>query len=453
MSATGYKLSTGADLNTVFMGYSGGTQAAVTGYQTETGADLNTVFAPYVSGTQAAATGYKISSGADLSTVFSIHGWDWNAFGSGVNGTVRSIVVLDSSNIFVGGSFTAAGVTSVSNIARWNSNTNTWTALGTGTNGQVNAIAILDSSNIFVGGGFTLAGGVTGTKFVAKWNNNTNAWSALTSGLSKNTSTNSRVAVGVHAIACLDASNVFIGGSFDTVNNGTIDGYMLVRWNNNTSSWSNLYAGFVQGEVVCIAILDAANIFISGAFGAAYYPYFSNTIGIFKYNNLTNTPSALGFGVSHNNGDLPYPVSCISILNSSNIFVGGVFSYARRADFTNVPNTTNIARWDNNTQLWSAVGSGMRSTALDPTYSVYNIFALDPTTIFVGGNFPNVNNITNTSYMAIWNNNASTWQALSVTPNNYVRIYCKFNNTTIFVGGDFTALRNITSGISKCIYL
>lgn len=453
MSATGYRISTGADLSTIFSPYVSGTQAATTGYQTETGEDLNTRFAPYVSGTQAAATGYKIASGADLSTVFRIPGWVWNAVGTGVNGTVNAIAVLDTSNIFVGGSFSMAGVTSVSNIARWNSNTNTWSALGSGTNSTVSAITILNSSNIFVGGSFSSAGGLTNAKFVAKWNNNTNAWSTLTSGLSKTKTADLSFSSGVYTIACLDPSNVFIGGAFDTCNDGTvtINTWGVMRWNNNTSSWSFVVNSYVVGGILCIAILNAENIFMSGTF--YNMSNLGGCVGIFKFNNLTKTVSALGYGVGNADTAFPRPVYCISILDSSNIFVGGVFSYARRADATNVPNTTNIARWNNNTQVWSAVGSGMRSAATDTAYSVYNICVVDASTIFVGGSFPNVNNIANTSYMAMWNNNTSTWQALSERPNNSVWAYYKVNNITIFVGGEFTASGNITRGISKYAYL
>jgi hypothetical protein len=454
MSATGYKLSTGADLNTVFAPYVSGTPAAVTGYQNATGADLNTLFAPYVSGTQAAATGYQISGGADLNAVFRIPGWIWNAVGTGLNGTVRAIAVLDASNIFVGGSFTAAGATSVSNIARWNSNNNAWTALGSGTNGQVNAISVLDSSNIFVGGSFSLAGGLSNAKFVAKWNNNTTAWSTLTSGLSKTQTTNLFISSGVYSIACLNSTNVFIGGAFDTCNDGTVTSYSycIMRWNNNASSWSNILNNYVFGGVLCIAILDAANIFISGAFSNV--TLLGGCIGIFKYNNLNGTASAIGNGVANSNTATTQPVWSISILDSSNIFVGGVFANATREDTTKVPNTTNIARWNNNTQIWSAVGSGMLNpAATNAAYSVYNICAVDTSTIFVGGNFLSVNGITNTSYMAMWNNNTSTWLALSEKPNNNVWSCCKFNNTTIFVGGDFTASGNITNKISKYEYL
>jgi hypothetical protein len=70
MATTGYRLSTGFDLSTVFDPYVSGTQSNPTGYQDASGNDLSTRFAPYVSGPQANPTGYKLSTGSDLSTVF-----------------------------------------------------------------------------------------------------------------------------------------------------------------------------------------------------------------------------------------------------------------------------------------------------------------------------------------------------------------------------------------------
>lgn len=68
---TGFKVSGGADLNTVFHAYTGSNgQATATGFKVSGGADLNTVFEPLSAGSAAGVTGFKISGGADLNTVF-----------------------------------------------------------------------------------------------------------------------------------------------------------------------------------------------------------------------------------------------------------------------------------------------------------------------------------------------------------------------------------------------
>jgi hypothetical protein len=70
MTNTGYKISSGKDLVTLFKPYtSGATKAAATGYTISGGADLSDLFEIF-STNQAAATGYTISGGADLNTIF-----------------------------------------------------------------------------------------------------------------------------------------------------------------------------------------------------------------------------------------------------------------------------------------------------------------------------------------------------------------------------------------------
>ena len=65
--ATGYKDSTGNDLNTIFATGSGG---ALTGYKDLAGNDLNTRFAPYTTGAIGTLTGYKDLAGNDLNARF-----------------------------------------------------------------------------------------------------------------------------------------------------------------------------------------------------------------------------------------------------------------------------------------------------------------------------------------------------------------------------------------------
>ena len=82
----------------------------------------------------------------------------WSALGAGTNGDVHTIVI-DGSDVYVGGAFTSAGNCNSSagcnNIARWDGSK--WHPLGTGTNDEVDTIAI-SGSDVYVGGNFTSAG-------------------------------------------------------------------------------------------------------------------------------------------------------------------------------------------------------------------------------------------------------------------------------------------------------
>jgi len=80
--------------------------------------------------------------------------WDgttWFPLGSGMNNTVRALVVMGS-NIVAGGDFTSPG----NYVAQWNGST--WTPLAIGMNGVVHALTIgFSANNLCAGGGFTTA--------------------------------------------------------------------------------------------------------------------------------------------------------------------------------------------------------------------------------------------------------------------------------------------------------
>ena len=112
-------------------------------------------------------------------TVNRVARWDrnartWSALGEGVSGNVNALY-HDGSNLYVGGSFETATTENgetylVNNITRWTS-ANRWEALGTGksvgTNNLVNAIVATDNG-LLSGGSFTRAGATEASR-VARW--------------------------------------------------------------------------------------------------------------------------------------------------------------------------------------------------------------------------------------------------------------------------------------------
>lgn len=67
---TGFRTSSGADLDSVFVAYSSGTKAGTTGFRTSAGQDMADRFQPYTSGQKASTTGYRNSAGTDLCNLF-----------------------------------------------------------------------------------------------------------------------------------------------------------------------------------------------------------------------------------------------------------------------------------------------------------------------------------------------------------------------------------------------
>jgi hypothetical protein len=107
----------------------------------------------------------------------------WSALGSGLNAVCNTLAIDEENQIlYVGGVFTQAGGVSVNYIAKYDINTNTWSTLGSGLTGigaQCKSLDLDKINNIlYVGGNFTQAGGVLVSN-IAKFDTNTNIWSEL----------------------------------------------------------------------------------------------------------------------------------------------------------------------------------------------------------------------------------------------------------------------------------
>jgi hypothetical protein len=191
--------------------------------------------------------------------------WDavfgWAPLGSGVNATVAAIAV-SGGNVYAGGSFTNASGVTANRIAMWNGSS--WSSLGTGTanglgNGTVSAI-LVDGSDVYVGGTFTNAGGAP-AKAIAKWNGS--SWSALGSGMinSGTASVTSMAKIG---------SYLYVGGNF--TNAGGIITRTVARWNG--SSWEAMGSGVgnetLPGAARASAMAAQGNdLYVGGIFETA----------------------------------------------------------------------------------------------------------------------------------------------------------------------------------------
>jgi hypothetical protein len=163
--------------------------------------------------------------------------WDDRFYPRGTSDNVYALV-WGGGDLYVGGSFTAAGAVAANRIAKWDGSS--WSALGTGMNGAIFALA-WDGSNpstgselalsavkgqaLYAGGIFTTAGGAA-AKYIAKWDGA--SWSALGTGMNNY----------VYTLAW-DGSNLYAGGMFTTAG-GAAANY-IAKWDG--SSWSALGTG------------------------------------------------------------------------------------------------------------------------------------------------------------------------------------------------------------------
>jgi hypothetical protein len=113
----------------------------------------------------------RVTNGAGVSIAASrIAAWDgtnWSALGSGLDNTVKALVI-NTGKLYAGGLFSTAGGSPAQRICEWNGAA--WSPLGAGINGVSPEVRSLASkgTDIYVGGWFTTAGGkISG--HAAKW--------------------------------------------------------------------------------------------------------------------------------------------------------------------------------------------------------------------------------------------------------------------------------------------
>ncbi|MCB8990519.1 MAG: DUF11 domain-containing protein [Ardenticatenaceae bacterium] len=190
-------------------------------------------------------------------------GADSGGSGNGVSHAVQALL-WQGGNLYVGGAFTTAYNSSVSNvtanrIALWDGSS--WAMLGGGLNGVVYALA-LDGTDLYVGGSFTQADGVDANK-VARWDGA--VWSPLGagSGVTGNGLNEAVYALNLSA----DGSLLLVGGAFTAAYNdvgSSVAANRLAAWDFNASAWSAFGNG-LDGTVFGVQSV-AGDVWTGGQF-------------------------------------------------------------------------------------------------------------------------------------------------------------------------------------------
>jgi trimeric autotransporter adhesin len=192
------------------------------------------------------------------------------AAATGLVAGVYALAVFNS-KLYVGGDFTTLGdgTTSAKRIAAWDGSA--WSVLPSGSsNGLSSAVYALAvfNSKLYAGGGFTTLGdGSTSAKNIVSWDGS--AWRTLASGTSNG--------VGfpwdrVYALAALSSRELYVGGSFTTLGDGTTSAKRIAAWNGTV--WSTLPSAGSNGVggtytyVNALAVVNASDVFVGGNFPA-----------------------------------------------------------------------------------------------------------------------------------------------------------------------------------------
>ena len=174
---------------------------------------------------------------------------------NGVDGTIYALAMNGTNNLFVGGQFTSVDGNSISAnyIASWNGNS--WNILGSnstnnGVDDFVYALAMNGTNNLFVGGWFTSVDGTSIlANHIASWNGN--SWNIL--GFN---STSNGVGGVTYALAMNGTNNLFVGGSFSSVDGSSISANNIASWNGN--SW-NILGSNSTNNGVGVGASDSVN--------------------------------------------------------------------------------------------------------------------------------------------------------------------------------------------------
>jgi hypothetical protein len=200
------------------------------------------------------------AGGVESAAIVKWDGSEWSGVGGGLTGnsglppSVRCLALDEAGNLYVGGSFSAAGGVEARSVAKWDGNS--WSALGEGLESPVNTLEVAPDGSLYAGGGF----GDGDLSRIAKWTGST--WEGLDKGFTSGH---------VNAITFDDAGMVYAGGGFPLAFGGPI-GTNFITVNGvayfDGEEWQPLGSG-LNGDVRALAYTDGV-LFVGGEFTATH---------------------------------------------------------------------------------------------------------------------------------------------------------------------------------------
>ena len=392
-----------------------------------------------------------------------------------INGTVYALAADGTGNVYAGGGFTDVNnngtiIYEADYLAMWNGSN--WSALGNSgighgsLNSSVDAI-LIDGSNVYVGGSFANAENngvaVPAADYVAKWSGG--QWSALGNNGAGDGSIANKGGSYVSSLALLGADPVVGGAFYDLNNAGTVlpQADYVAEWSSSSSFWSTLgnvdngalANGYASSEVDAIAV-NGSNIYVGGRFfdisNAGINMPAADLVVKWDGSNW----SALGDDGSGGASVQGSWVYALALDSAGNLYVGGSFSHVNNHG-TDLPNAQNIAEWDGTN--WSALGnSGLLHGSLN---GAVDAIAINGSNVYVGGSFTDAENsgvaVPAADYVAKWD--GSTWSALGSNgvPGdgslNAGVSAIAISGTDVYVGGNFTSVNSNGTAIPEAAYV
>ena len=357
----------------------------------------------------------------------------WQALGTGLNGTVRGLTVSPDDTLYVGGDFTLASGATANRIATWANES--WSTMGSGTGGGTAIYSLTTTSTgaLFVSGGFASIDGVS-ARNAAQWDGAT--WSALGSGITGNVAT----------VLALADDSVLYGGQFTSAGGTPANGLALWTGSGFSSALGNLASDTIYG----LGQLGNGDIVVGGDFTSIAGV---STRSVAQWHDDTWTD--MGGGV---NSD----VYSVAPAGADAAFVGGYLTTAGGATQSDV-STNKVGLWQDDT--WNALGFGLGRTS-DVVYDVFyddthgllyatGLFRYacgSPACLVTDDTVP-------LSNVGVWDVAAARWRPLATATGQGINntgnsVVASSDGRTVYVGGDFTSAGGMsaTSKIARWVW-
>jgi trimeric autotransporter adhesin len=276
-----------------------------------------------------------------------------------------------------------------------------------GTNGVINSI-VRYGKNIYVAGTFNKAGGVQAVG-IAKWDGV--KWDAIGPGID-----DGNPYMGVSAMTADKAGNLYVCGTY-WINTplSSVLIFKIKKWDG--AVWNTLNIGDTD-EITSMAVDASGNLYVGGPFHAI------NGIAaahIARWNG--SKWDTLGSGISPRDGTNSAFIHAMTVDNSGNLYVGGIFGAAGGI------HATCIAKW--NGSAWDSLKSGVGGSV--------NALLYTKGKLYVGGYFDQVdmtaNNAIPADNIALWD--GSNWSAVGIGVYGMVNALTIDSNNILYAGGSF----------------
>ena len=257
---------------------------------------------------------FSLAGGTSVTGVARWNGTAWTRVGSALpsgmgSAQVFAIAQQQSGQLVISGRWGS----SVPNVAVLNETTNSWQGIGATLNQSPNALAVTADGSLYAGGpAFTISG--TNVGGVVRWTGS--GWERPGSGVNGT----------VFALRALSDGRLAVGGTFTNffAGIGTPGRIALWRRTGPATGWSELNTG-VNGDVRSILELSDGTLIVGGAFDRAGSPQrFASRLARFNGTSWSGT----GFGLENSPAPAAAIVSTLTQLPNGDVFVGGLFDSA-----------------------------------------------------------------------------------------------------------------------------